>query len=302
MNRLRASGVVVVVLLSWSPSRASEDVQAAPQPRVRSAPYVLEPRGFSEAFAAAKDEDERLGVLARRWELVKRAVAHCDVMERVSFHASLAFWQSGWLRTGDWSLQAENDLEQAFAAETQAAVLVRGDCVGDVTIKGGALVHIYGDLKGRITAGGHSEVVIGGDVKEGGGVEGDGIIRIFVGGNVDGFVRNKGWCMAWINGDLNGEIGTGTPTTELHVMGDFNGIMKPTGGAALASVDVRGFMSAHDLENIARHDYTEFSASVALSDAPAGIYPQRPRIINAWWVVHAQRRVDATATQPGQPR
>jgi hypothetical protein len=269
----------------------------------RGTPYVLDRGVFAQELQTAKDSTARLGVLAKRWELVKLAVAHCSIAtEPVSFHSSFQYWQSGFIGKAEKTV-CEQDLTRPIVAETKAAVLVQGDCLADITVKGDALIHVYGDLGAKIvTTGQHCEIVIGGDIQSKGGIEGAGIFKIFVGGNSDGYVRNSRSTSIWINGNLNGEIGTGVPSTEVHVMGDFNGTMKPLDKGALAYVDVRGFMSAAKIRTIADFGYTQFQATVGVSDQPPGLYPKRRGPPERLWVIHTQRQASpSTPSEDGVP-
>jgi hypothetical protein len=170
-------------------------------------------------------------------------------------------------------------------------VVIKGDCLADVTIEGHGFIHVYGDLQAKITTIGdtQSEIVIGGDIKPGAGIDGTGIMRIFVGGNADGYIRVTGSDHTWVNGDLNGEIGTGVPITVVHVMGDFNGAMKPLDKAALVYLDVRGFMPVAKIETVADFRYTEFQATVGASDQAPGLYPKHGGPPERLWVIHTQR-------------
>jgi hypothetical protein len=127
--------------------------------------------------------------------------------------------------------------------------------------------------------------------------EGDGITAAFVGGDLLGTIRNRGSGFIWVNGHLRGEVGTGEPMTQVHVMGDFTGTLKPAGKeAALVALDVRGFAPYAALEGALKYDYTEFRASIGESDRPAGFYPPpadlavlEARRCFPRWVIHRQR-------------
>ena len=280
-----------MAFITMSPAVGDEPRQPSPVP-ARRTPYVLNRGTFAPELAAAKSETEKLGVLAKRWELVKLAVAHCSVTTGpASFHRSVRFWQSGYVGSDSEKITIDQNLEKPVNAEKDTTLLIRGDCLADVTIKSSALIHVYGDLRAKITASGDAqcEIVIGGAIAQNAGIEGDGIQTIFVGASVDGYIREQGSSHTWINGDLRGEIGAGSPLAALHVMGDFNGSMKPLGKPALAYIDVRGFMSSAAIKTIADQGYTELQASIGLSDQAAGLYPQQGGPPERLWVIHGKR-------------
>jgi hypothetical protein len=255
--------------------------------------YALDQDVFRQDLAASTDEQQRLEVLARRWDQVVLAVAHCDVIGDMMFSRSVRHWQSGFLATGTWTIHSAGDLVEAKEQTAPGAALVRGDCRADIsfasasTFGRGSLVHIYGDLDANISVSGQSQVVIGGDITPNGSIDGNGIVRIFVGGDVEGRISNSGSMSVWINGDLNGEVLAGRPSSKLHVMGDFRGRMKPLAVASLAYLDVRGFMSTNDIRTTARRGWTVFNATIGRSDSPPGLYPKGQAAIG-FWVVHTQ--------------
>ncbi|HVP09867.1 MAG TPA: hypothetical protein VMV94_01620 [Phycisphaerae bacterium] len=256
-------------------------------------PYVLDRDAFTRELAAAKGEDARLGVMARRWEAITRAVAYCNAALGPGpgeFHRSSMYWYTKYV--GGEKIESKGNLDKPAELEKGGGVIIRGDCLADVTVKGHAFIHVYGDLNAKITTTSNvqCEIVIGGDIKPGAMIDDDGIVTIFVGGNMSGDLQNRGSAFIWINGDLNGTVETGSPATSLHVMGDFNGMMKPLNQGALESLDVRGFMSAEKIDVIARMKHTEFQASIGFSDQPPGLYPHgqgQPELVR--WVIHAQR-------------
>ncbi len=249
--------------------------------------YVIDQAQFRRDLAASKNNGQRLKVLARRWDQIVLAAAHCDVVGDMSFHKSLAYWRSGWMMTGTWTIQSDGDLVASSGKMDKATALVHGDCRANITITGGGIVHVYGDLDATIKVSGQCEVIVGGDIKSNGRVECAGIVRVFVGGNVQGRIESEGSLKAWIHGDLDGGIRTGHPSTNLHIMGDFRGDMKPLRGGALAYLEVRGKMPYGAIQATAGHGWTEFNASIGISDEPPGLYP-KSRTVHGFWVVHSQ--------------
>jgi hypothetical protein len=297
MKGLAVCGILSVVLSDFCTTQPT----TCPGPHVKVAapdrgiPYVLDRDTFAKELAAARSDDAKLEVLARRWEAVKLAIGYCNAASGPGeFHRSSAYWYSGWPR--NLAIESKQDLDQPAHIDQGGAVVVRGDCLADITLDGNAFIHIYGDLQARIKTSAQCEIVIGGDIKPQAKIEDEGIAKIFVGGDVDGDLENRGSAFVWINSDLHGTVETGTPSIQLHIMGDFAGTMRPVNEAALAYLDVRGFMPNKKIEEITEHKYTEFEASIGISDQPPGLYPKAsPLRHNGQWVVHAQRQTGQVA-------
>jgi cytoskeletal protein CcmA (bactofilin family) len=216
----------------------------------------------------------RLAALARRWESLKFLVAKESVSGPASFYRSWHYWHSGELnQEKGWSLEEIGDLFSPHSFNEEASVLIRGDCRGDLTLKKGGLIQIFGDLNSKIEIGDQGEIVIGGSLLPHAVIEADYHHHIFVRGNVDGSIRSRGSLQIWVYGDFRGQIQTGHPTTVLYVAGDVSGRIEPVAKASLLYLDVEGFTSYETLTSIAAHGYTEFNASVGVSDRPSGFYP-----------------------------
>lgn len=251
-------------------------------------PYALNQSGYKQELDSTNDPKQKLDVLSRRWNDVALAVFFCDVVTGpASFHRSTRYWQSNWLETGTWTIDMEGDLVGAQGPQGSSSIRIKGNCRSDVAFTG--LIHVYGDLASKLQASGQSEVVIAGDVSPSGVIETDGIARVFVGGNVKGEIRNKGSAMIWIHGDLDADISAGFPTINIHIMGDCRGDLRPVDKPALAYLDVRGSMSSERIRKNADRGWTEFHASIGISDVLPGLYP-RDNVHNAYWIVHSTNR------------
>lgn len=297
--RLLAFLSTLGVLLSVALAAA---IAAPPMPG-SSRPYALDARAFAREVAEAPTTAARLEVLARRWDAVKMAVAYCNASSGPDpFYRSSMLWYSN--RSDKLAVDAAQDLEKPAEIKKDRGVVVRGDCLADITVRSNTFVHIYGDLIATVktTGNAHCEIVVGGDIKPRGTIDHKGITRIFVGGNVDGRIDSHGSTYLWINGDLNGKVTTGSPSTQLHVMGDFRGSMQPLDEAALAYLEVRGFMPGEKIEQINEHSYTEFRASIGLSDQPPGLYPRPNSFSEGRWVIHAQAPQPSGTTKGAQGR
>ena len=305
MNRrlfLCAIGGILFALAAVNLTPGDEPHRQTPG---RCTPYVLDRPAFANDLATAKDEGARLHVLGRRWEAVTRAVAYCNAAAgEMPFSQSMMYWHSGYV--GGAKTESKGNLKEPVEADKEAVVIVRGDCMADITLKGNGFIHVYGDLHAMIRTIGNvqCEIVIGGEIRPTAKIEVEGITRVFVGGDVKGNVVSRGSLFLWVDGDYDAALETGTPITNLHVMGDFKGSMKPFTQAALAFVDVRGFMASDKVKAVAEQHYTQFQASVGFSDQPPGLYPTpRAEPNMAHWVVHAQGKPDqsAEATEPTHP-
>jgi hypothetical protein len=122
---------------------------------------------------------------------------------------------------------------------------------------------------------GDSEIIIAGDTRETASTSGDGILHVFVGGDVVGRLRSGGSCKAWIEGHLGGEVWTGHPSTELRAEGDCTAKIQPIEKPSLLYLEIGGFMAHALLESTAAVGYTEFNASIGRSDRFPGLYPDK---------------------------
>lgn len=251
--------------------------------------YALDQARFEQELSSARDEAHRLELLRERWSDVVLAATHYHVVAEMPLYGSVRHWQSGWLATGLWSVQANGNLLEAHDSLTNATVLVKGDCKADISVSGGGLVHIYGNLESVVTVLGHSEVVVGGDVTPSGRIDGGGILRVFVGGNVEGHISNSSSSSIWINGDVTGVIHAGRPSTKVHVVGGFFGQVLPFDVASLVYLDVRGEMPSEIIAAVAGRGWLQFLASVGSSDVAPGLYP-KSLTASALWVVHSEVR------------
>jgi hypothetical protein len=285
MNRnvfLLLSAIMLFGTLAGYPQKKKSQ---APQPPLRAAIDGFDNNQFAEALAKTQDKVQRLGIIARRWEAIKPVIAYINVMDNIKFYKSSAFWQYGYLQNGQWTGFSEGDLKDALLREGKTNILVKGDCLNNISSSDTALVHIYGNLNAELNLNGHSEVIIGGDVTSKGIIKAQGITNIYVGGNVEGSILNSSMSVVWINGKLRGEVTTGTPSTSIHIIGAVAGRIFPAKDAALLDLDVHGFMAWNLLAEIGKYPYTEFSASVGISDKPAGIYKSTGKG-RGTWVIH----------------
>jgi hypothetical protein len=252
--------------------------------------YTYDRSAFASDIDASKDGNRRTELLARRWEAIKLAVAHVHVVQDQSFFRTISYWQRGYLSTRKLTGSAEGDLTAPLILDGKNSILVKGDCLQKIASSGDALVHIYGDLNAEVSVTGQSEVVIAGDVKPNGSIRADGIVRVFVGGDVHGPISSLRSLTIWINGNLTSELSTGTPVTKVYVMGDAVGTIVPAQKAALLFIEVRGFAPWRLLSEAAQRNYTVFSATIGTSDRDPGMYPSGA---GGMWVVHRRAKDDA---------
>lgn len=323
-----------LVVLAFVESSRSQ--QPLPSSKATRTVYILDARLANDIATAANDE-QRKALLEKRWDATKMAVLHCNAVLRTPFFTTGQYWSSGGTfppdtqriegnltqpkieaepaeaapKKADGDAEKKADAEPApgaprvrFAASNKPPrlIVIRGDCLAEMTLTERCTVHIYGDLGAKLSVKGQSEVVIAGSVREKSLIETDGIARLFVGGDVRGDIRNKGSATLWIHGDLHGHVTTGSPSTDITLIGDFWGDIRPNGErGSLISLDFRGFAPSKSIEAIVDERYTKFDASIAESDCEPGIYPPSgrpvfvpggppPRLINGNWVIH--RRTD----------
>lgn len=250
--------------------------------------YQLDQNNFIQRLSNTKDKQERLKVLNERWEHIVLAVSHCDVITNHSFRSSIVFWQSGWLSKDKWSIDPVGDFVKLNDPPYEHAnVLIPGDCLADMEITDGGMVHIYGNLDAKISIAGHSEIVIGGNITHNGSIHTNGIPRIFIGGNMNGTISNRRSSMIWIHSDFNGEIKTGRPTGKIHIMGDYHGSLSQLNIASGIALIVRGMMSSKSIKNATSQGYQMFYASIGKSDLPPGLYRTG---FDGYYVVHSQKK------------
>jgi stage V sporulation protein SpoVS len=207
----------------------------------------------------------------------------------------MAYWQSGELVSKQWTVHLPKSSNEPITACDRATVWIEGDCLADIVAADASPIHIVGDIAGVISLKGQCEIVVGGSLRSGARIETEGIVRVFVGEDMSGTIVNNGSATIWVNGNCAGGIVTGHPSTDLHVLGDFSGTIKPASKASLLYLNVRGFMPNALLEQIAALEYTEFNATIGTSDRPPGIYPPREiyRTLRqkrsyVRWIVHNQ--------------
>lgn len=204
------------------------------------------------------------------------AVGHADVAAKMAFHTSARYFHTGELDRKWWKdVRTIAQVTAPLTLAERAFVVVEGDVLADLTVPDGGMVLVYGDIHSSIQMAGQGELVVAGDVLEGASISGDGILHLFVGGDVLGCLRSGGSCVAWVEGHLGGQVWTGHPSLDLHVMGDCKGRIQPNGKPSLLYLVIGGFMGYESLEATAAVGYTEFNASVGKSDRPAGLYPDK---------------------------
>lgn len=227
------------------------------------------------------------------WEFVKFRVGSYCVAHPIAFSSSTSYWHTGELPGKAWSLECEGDMTEPTVLKTsRASIEITGDCNANVSVPHGGLVHVHGNMNGTLTLGGHAEVVIGGELTA--AIEGSGISHVFVGGNAKGYIRHSDSLSIWIEGDCNAEVITGTPSTNLYVQGNFTGKIHPiSSDAALLWLFSGGFVRYETLMDIAKFGYTQFIASVAISDRIPGYHPSEDDFARLgikhrpMWLVHA---------------
>jgi hypothetical protein len=227
---------------------------------------------------------------------MRLAVGRADVASDHNFYLSMAYWQNG-SADSEVSVHTYQELTSELELHSPAIVEVSGDCQADVFLQEQSCLHIYGNLGASVHTRSHCQVVVGGDISRGAVINGIGINALFVGGDVLGSLRYSGMCMGWVTGDLLGDVLSGYPSLRLHVEGDCFASIRPFEEAAMLALDVGRFMPFELLEKTAAFHYTEFRASVGMSDKQPGIHPERAMLqqlrearSHNRWVIHEQKK------------
>jgi hypothetical protein len=229
---------------------------------------------------------------------LRLAIALADIRGEMDFHASLGYWlRDAPELTDDWVRSLQPHTSPRTISE-EHEILEVADCQAALTAPHGCVVHVYGHLSACITVKGHCEVVVAGDVLPRGSIHGDGIVRIYIGGSMHGEIINNGSSRVWVRGNLSGKVGTGKPSTQLHVLGDCLGTIGPASKPSLLYLEVCGFMPFASVQRTGAVGYTEFNAVVHRSDCPAGFYPDRAarqqladhHSYNRWVVLASEHR------------
>jgi hypothetical protein len=220
-----------------------------------------------------------------------KAVAHADVSADKAFGSSAAYFHTGELDRKWWKeVMTLEQMAEPLRLTERCFVVVKGDLLADLTVADGGTVIVYGCVHSSVRMEGISELVVAGDIGEDASVSGTGILHLFVGGNFVGRLHSRGSCTAWVKGHLRGEVQTGEPITRLWVRRDCTATIRPSERAALLYLNVGGFMAYGSLAATAAHRYTEFNASICLSDEPPGLYPDKDaanrKNSHNRWVIH----------------
>jgi hypothetical protein len=195
-----------------------------------------------------------------RWETVQLAVARD--------HASSgghAFWQSLlWWADQRAGRTGPDDFER---------VEIDGDALDAVFLVRRGAVHIRGALAGQLETTDQSSIVIGESLTKRGYIVANGIAAIHIQGDLDGVVECHSMTELWVEGDLRGQVLTGSPSTDLHVKGSLQGVVRPVTSGGMLTIDVAGHAASSVLAAIDDHAYTSLSIAVAESDLNPGIHP-----------------------------
>jgi hypothetical protein len=202
---------------------------------------------------------------------IQRRVAHLDVLGGMVFPSSLSYWHFSGDTEKRW-VERHSQTEPVLIG-SRDALAVNADSDALISAPDGGIVHINGDLNAGLEIGGHHEVILCGDVAKEATIKASGFHHIFIGGSVYGKILVAGSSKIWIDGDFTGALITGTPSTNVHVLGNFSAAVSATDSRALLWLAVGGFASNASLVSIASVGYTQFHATVGRSDVPAGLYP-----------------------------
>lgn len=257
---------------------------------------AAQPRRTEETRSANMGESarrqrlqQRLAYLEDRWTPLTLEVARLTVKNQC-FVRSTLIWQAvgGRLDEDAWSDVIEGDLDRRLQVRDQHRIVVAGDCTASLFAGTKSIIHVRGDLTGTMVVDSLSEIVIGGDIGPTAVLECNGVVQLFVGGAIHGFVASSGSLEVWAKGDLDGEIRTGVPSTHLTIGSDLTGTVRPLNEPGLLYIDVTGSCTTNKITEIARHGYTSVAASIGESDRAPGIYGSGPAVC---WIAHSNAQV-----------
>ncbi|QDV46723.1 hypothetical protein Enr13x_66320 [Stieleria neptunia] len=190
------------------------------------------------------------------------------------FPSSISYWRFNGESEKRWG-ERSSQTEPVLIGSGDALAL-NADSDALISAPDGGIVHINGDLNSGLEIGGHHEVILCGDVAKGATINASGFHHIFIGGSVYGKIAVSGSSKIWIDGDFSGALITGTPSTHVHVLGNFAADVSPMERPALLWLAVGGFAENDLMVSVASVGYTQFNATVGRSDVPAGLYPDGP--------------------------
>jgi hypothetical protein len=202
-------------------------------------------------------------------EMIVR-IANADIAMHMAFPRSVTHWHEP-NEERSWKILA-GGCDPLLLGKGNA-VAIDGDCSNRVSAPDGGIIHVYGDLYSTIEIAGHNEIIITGNVRPGAEILASGFCHLFVGGEFSGKLRSTGSSKIWISSDFLGAIETGNPSTELFIGGNYIGDIRPAEQAALLWLTVGGYASEKSLSRIVDYRYTQFNASIAVSDTAPGLYP-----------------------------
>ncbi|HLW68338.1 MAG TPA: hypothetical protein VKS79_23680 [Gemmataceae bacterium] len=236
------------------------------------------------------------------------AVGHADVVAGMAFHSAARYFHDSEIEREYWKadVQTLGDVSTPLQLSQRAFVIVNGDILANITASDSCTLIIYGNVRAAIETHAHSEIVVAGDVCRDGGIYGNDITHLFVGGDANGILWGSSSFTIWTQGHLRGDAWTGNPIMQLWILGDCSGKIRPIKDPALLYMEVGGYMPYDLLKAIGSFGYTEFNASIGTSDRPAGLYPskgaynylQRPRNSKRWVIRTSRNQVQFAEKKP----
>jgi len=286
-----------VVLLAASLGGCVSDAGQPPEPKPKTlvgpaVPYDFDRARYDARLEAPGGASARAEILRVRWADVLRIVAYVSILDDPGFYKTLSQDQLGVLSPSSWGQRIDSDLTAPIEVGQSRQCRIEGDCLANIRALESGVVHILGDLSATVVVDGQGEIVIGGSVTETGRIVADGITKVLVGGDFRGQAVSSGSLMMWVHGSLTGDVETGAPSTDLHIMGDFTGSVRPHEKGALLAIDVHGFMAESDVTAILEHGYTDANFSIGISDVSPGVHfgglLEGMKRLTGSWVVHRQ--------------
>ena len=177
--------------------------------------------------------------------------------------------------------RADLEMQQAFSLSimrwqerSPISHEVDGDCTESVALLDiGQVLHVNGNLEAEVESDGHHEIVIGGDVTKNSTIHCSGFCSIFINGSFNGSIQSTDLVKIWIGSNCSGTITTGHPSTDIRIVGNYDGKIEPRGNPSLLYLAINGFAANESLSRISDLGFTQFNAAVAISDVEPGLYP-----------------------------
>lgn len=235
---------------------------------------------FSVSAEGKKEFDQQ-------WKNIEPDIFELNTKYDIAFYTTITYLSQKWLPGNKFHYHSTNvNKSEAFTSESEANVLIEGNCTSKIILNDGGVIYIKGDLIGSIEIKGHGEIIIAGSIKKGSKINTNGIVRMFIGGDMDGIIHNLGSSKCFIKQNFNGVLTTGTPSTFLYVYGNYNGKITYSGSEGhLLYIIVEGFMPFQKIQSVLNMKYTQVRAFINKSNATSKILQDTQKNKRQTWYI-----------------